>query len=220
MQFLVALDIDDANKALRLIDAWDPSWCGLKVGSEAFTRFGPPFVKDLVARGFRVFLDLKFHDIPNTVASACGAAADLGVFMLNIHTVGGASMMQAARDAIDVYGETKPYLIGVTVLTSQAATPEAVVSLATHAKAAKLDGVVCSAHEVPAIKKTCGSDFLTVTPGIRLAGGALHDQKRVVTPEKAAALGSDYAVMGRAILGAHNPTEQLKMLVHHAKRNS
>ena len=216
MQLIVALDIDDQAKALALVDTWDPSWCILKVGLEAFTRFGPSFVRDLITRGFRVFLDLKFHDIPNTVAASCRAAADLGVWMLNVHAAGGLDMMQAARDALTVYGDKKPYLIAVTVLTSQEASNTQIIALAECSKKAGLDGVVCSAREVPPLKAVCGHDFLTITPGIRLAGDSMHDQKRVVTPEKARALGSDYAVIGRSITRAANPTATLKALILNA----
>jgi orotidine-5'-phosphate decarboxylase len=218
MQYIVALDVNNKKKSLALVDAWDPDWCILKVGLEAFTRFGSTFVKDLISRGFRIFLDLKFHDIPNTVASACRAAADLGVWMLNVHASGGLLMMQAARDALDQYGDKKPYLIAVTVLTSQNAAQLEVIELAKKAKQAGLDGVVCSALEVPALKAACGNHFLAITPGIRLAGDETHDQKRVVTPEKARILGSDYAVIGRSIMQAHNPTEQLKALVFNAEK--
>ncbi len=218
MQIIVALDIDNQSNALALVDNWHPDWCILKVGLEAFTRFGPEFVRDLVARGFRVFLDLKFHDIPNTVAAACCAAADLGVWMINLHASGGHAMMQAARDALDKYADKKPYLIAVTILPSQDASDTEILALATKAKQAGLDGVVCSALEVPHIKATCGDNFLAITPGIRLAGDSMHDQKRVVTPEKAHILGTDYAVIGRSIMQAANPTEQLKALVFNAKK--
>ncbi|MDX2345934.1 MAG: orotidine-5'-phosphate decarboxylase [Legionella sp.] len=218
MQYIIALDIDNQSKALALVDNWHPDWCILKVGLEAFTRLGPEFVKKLIARGFRVFLDLKFHDIPNTVAAACRAAASLGVWMLNIHASGGLSMMQAAREAVDAFGDKKPYLIAVTVLTSQNASHIEVLALAKTAKQAGLDGVVCSALEVPALKAACGDDFLAITPGIRLEGDSAHDQKRVVTPEKARILGSDYAVIGRSIMQAANPTEHLKALVLNAKK--
>ena len=213
MQFIVALDVDNQSKALALVEDWHPDWCVLKIGLEAFTRFGPAFVQDLVARGFRIFLDLKFHDIPNTVAAACRAAADLGVWMLNVHASGGLLMMQAAREALAEYPDKKPYLIAVTILTSQDASDTEVIGLAKKAKQAGLDGVVCSALEVPYVKAACGDNFLAITPGIRLAGDNMHDQKRVVTPEKARTLGSDYAVIGRSIMQAANPTEQLKALL-------
>lgn len=214
MQLIVAFDeMPDEKTALAFADACAPEWCVLKVGLEAFTRFGPSFVGRLVQRGFRVFLDLKFHDIPNTVAAACKAAADLGVWMLNVHAAGGETMMQAAHQALAGY-QNKPHLIAVTVLTSQALSEEqSVVALAKRAKAANLAGVVCAAREVPAVKAACGADFLTVTPGIRLAGDVLDDQKRVVTPDEARRLGSDYIVMGRSIMRAHDPIEQIKALV-------
>jgi orotidine-5'-phosphate decarboxylase len=224
MKLIVALDVDDEKTALAWADAWDPTWCALKVGHEAFTRFGPGFVRALVQRGFDVFLDLKFHDIPNTVAAACKSAASLGVWMINVHASGGLAMMQAARHALDDFGASRPKLIAVTVLTSfesrdlktvgvDVALDEQVTRLALLAREAGLDGVVCSALEVPHLKAQCGADFLTVTPGIRLAGDASNDQVRVVTPEKACALGSDYGVMGRSITRAPDPTEQLKAVL-------
>ncbi|MDF1677604.1 MAG: orotidine-5'-phosphate decarboxylase [Legionellaceae bacterium] len=213
MQVIVALDMDDEAKALDFANNVSPDDCILKVGLEAFTRFGPAFVRELVERQFRVFLDLKFHDIPNTVASACRAAAELGVWMINVHAFGGLSMMKAARDALNAF-ETPPYLIAVTVLTSLKASEKEILELAMHAKEAGCDGVVCSALEVPALKALCGGGFLTVTPGIRLLGDDAHDQKRVVTPQKARELGSDYAVIGRSITRAENPIETLKAIVN------
>jgi len=223
VQLIVALDGIDEKTALAWADAWDPAWCALKVGHEAFTRFGPSFVRALIAKDFNVFLDLKFHDIPNTVAEACKAAADLGVWMLNVHAVGGLAMMQAARDALDTYGDTRPLLIAVTVLTSLAADDLAAVginkplleqatSLAQLAQQAGLDGVVCSALEVPELKAACGQDFLTVTPGLRMLGDARDDQVRCVTPEQAAELGSDFGVIGRSITRAAYPNERLRRL--------
>jgi orotidine-5'-phosphate decarboxylase len=224
MKWIVALDVRDEATALAWADAWSPSWCALKVGQEAFTRFGPSFVRALVARGFDVFLDLKFHDIPNTVASACVAAADLGVWMLNVHASGGERMMQAARLALDGYGTTRPYLIAVTVLTSlgtddlpglgiTTSLDEHVMRLALSAKRAGLDGVVCSAFEVPEVKATLGDDFLTITPGIRMMNTPADDQTRFVLPKEAKELGSDYGVIGRSVTKASNPTEQLKVLI-------
>lgn len=212
MQVIVALDVDKEATALNFADACDPSWCALKVGLEAFTRFGPSFVASLVQRGFRVFLDLKFHDIPNTVAKACKSAADLGVWMMNVHISGGLSMMQAAREALDEYKADKPLLIGVTVLTSQNASEAEVMDLAISAKRASLDGVVCSALEVPALKAAFGPDFLTVTPGIRQKDDSADDQKRIVTPEDAKQLGSDYAVIGRSIMRAKDPIQVLQKI--------
>lgn len=223
MQLIVALDGVDETTALTWADAWDPTWCALKVGNESFTRFGPSFVRALIAKDFKIFLDLKFHDIPNTVASACKAAADLGVWMLNVHAGGGLAMMQAARHALNVYGDTRPLLIAVTVLTSLAPDDLAAIGinkplleqaklLAKLAQQAELDGVVCSAREVPDLKAACGQDFLTITPGIRIQGDAINDQVRCVTPEQAAKLGSDYGVIGRSITRAADPTEQLRSL--------
>jgi orotidine-5'-phosphate decarboxylase len=224
MQLIIALDGMDETTALGWADAWDPTWCALKVGNESFTRFGPSFVRALIAKDFNVFLDLKYHDISNTVASACKAAADLGVWMLNVHAAGGIKMMQAAREAVEEYGDTRPLLIAVTVLTSLGSDDLAgvginkpllqqVKNLSELAKQANLDGVVCSALEVPELKAVCGQDFLTVTPGIRLEGDATHDQVRCVTPELATELGSDYGVIGRSITRAMNPTERLRQLV-------
>ncbi|MDF1646682.1 MAG: orotidine-5'-phosphate decarboxylase [Legionellaceae bacterium] len=213
MQVIVALDIDNQAKALAFVDTLSPDDCVLKVGLEAFTRFGPAFVRDLVIKGFRVFLDLKFHDIPNTVAAACRSVADLGVWMLNVHASGGFPMMQAARAALDELGDKKPYLIAVTVLTSLEASETQVTDLAMLAKKAGLDGVVCSALEVPRLKIACGHDFLTVTPGIRLLGDNMDDQKRVVTPQEAKSLGTDYAVIGRSITRADNPVATLEAIL-------
>lgn len=223
MQWIVALDGVDEATALAWADAWDPKLCALKVGHESFTRFGPSFVRALIAKEFKIFLDLKFHDIPNTVASACKAAADLGVWMLNVHASGGLKMMQAAHKALEGYAEARPLLIAVTVLTSLAPDDltavgihrpllQHVVSLAELAKQAELDGVVCSAHEVSEIKAACGQDFLTITPGIRMEGDASHDQVRCVTPAMAEAFGSDFGVIGRSITEARDPLARLRDL--------
>ncbi len=213
MQVIVALDMESQEKALAFADSCSPDLCILKVGLEAFTSFGPSFVEALMAKGFRIFLDLKFYDIPNTVAKACKAAARLGVWMINVHASGGLEMMRAARTALDEFGDTRPHLIAVTILTSFEASPQEVVDLAKLAKQAGLDGVVCSALEVPSLKAACGNDFLTVTPGIRLQEDTSDDQKRVVTPFKARELGSDYAVIGRSITRAESPTEVLQSIV-------
>lgn len=226
-QLIVALDFNNQQDALRLADKLDPNSCALKVGSEMFTRFGASFVQQLIERKFKIFLDLKFHDIPNTVAKSCSAAADLGVWMMNVHASGGLQMMQAARAALEPYGVNRPLLIAVTVLTSfsQSALTsiginlpivEHVTHLASLAKEAALDGVVCSAHEVNTIKQVVGTKFITVTPGIRLANDAQNDQTRIMTPAEAIAAGSDYLVIGRPITQAINPeqviTEILKSL--------
>ncbi|MBN9228213.1 MULTISPECIES: orotidine-5'-phosphate decarboxylase [Legionella] len=215
-KLIVALDFDSEHDALSLIDKLDPRSCALKVGSELFTLFGTHLVKQLVQKQFKVFLDLKFHDIPNTVAKACMAGAELGVWMMNVHASGGMAMMQAARKAIDAYGAARPILIAVTVLTSfnqneltsiGINTPivDHVNKLAILTKESGLDGVVCSAQEVNVIKRECGNQFITVTPGIRLTSDSKDDQSRVLTPKQAIAEGSDYLVIGRPITQASNP---------------
>lgn len=213
---IIALDFNCEQDALNLVDKLDPKDCALKVGSELFTLFGTQFVRQLIARQFKVFLDLKFHDIPNTVANACKAGADLGVWMMNVHAAGGVNMMCSARQAIDSYGANRPILIAVTVLTSfsqadltsigiDSSVVEYVKKMAYLAKEAGLDGVVSSAYEVKEIKDKCGSQFITVTPGIRLAADAKNDQKRVMTPSAAMAMGSNYLVIGRPITQASCP---------------
>lgn len=223
-KLIVALDFAQESDALELIEKLDPALCALKVGSEMFTLFGRSFVRNLVKQGYRVFLDLKFHDIPNTVAQACRAAAELGVWMVNVHASGGYNMMKVARQALDAYGTNRPLLIGVTVLTSMSADElpllgvsrtldQQVESLAKLAFEAGLDGVVCSANEVSAIKAACSTSFLTVTPGIRLSGDEWNDQSRVVTPEQALKLGSDFLVVGRSITRATNPQAIINTLL-------
>src|SRR5690554_2366147 len=205
----VALDYADADSAWPLVEKLSPQQCGLKVGKELFTSAGPEFVKALVARGFKVFLDLKFHDIPTTVNKAVRAAAELGVWMVNVHASGGLRMLEAARAAVADM-PNRPYVIAVTVLTSMTAddlqdigitaTPEQyVLRLAKLAKSAGLDGVVCSAWEAEAIASACGHGFMRVTPGIRPAGAAAGDQRRIMTPAEAAALGIEVLVIGRPI---------------------
>ncbi len=220
---VVALDFDDETKALNFINKVQPSDCALKVGKEMFTHFGPDFVKTLVDKGFNVFLDLKFHDIPNTVAKAVSAAADLGVWMVNVHASGGLKMMEKAKEALIPYGEKAPLLIAVTVLTSMSeedllglgitkSPAEQVLHLASLTQKAGLDGVVCSAQEAQMLKTTLGQSFKLVTPGIRPAGSQVDDQKRIMTPEKAVAIGVDYLVIGRPITQADNPHEVLQMI--------
>ena len=215
-KLIVALDFNQEREVYTLVDKLNPLECGLKVGTELFTLFGAALVKNLVARGFQVFLDLKFHDIPNTVARACAAAADLGVWMMNIHALGGSAMMQAAHKALQTYGQDKPLLIAVTVLTSldKAAIEEVglfstvdqqVARLALLAQQSELDGIVCGSMEVPQIKQLCGDKFLTITPGIRLDSNISDDQARVVNVQQAQALGSDYIVVGRPITQAVDP---------------
>ena len=221
---IVALDFPDAAPALALAERLDPAGCAVKVGKELFVVAGPDLVRGLVGRGFRVFLDLKFHDIPNTVAQACAAATRLGVWMLNVHAAGGSAMLAAARDAVTDAatgaGCPRPLLIAVTVLTSlrdtdlaaiglSGTTTEAALRLARLAREAGLDGVVCSAQEAPALRAACGAGFALVTPGIRPAGSATDDQARIITPEQAIADGADYLVVGRPITRAADPLAAL-----------
>ena len=212
---IVALDYADAKSAMALVDRLDPSACKLKVGKELFTAAGPAFVAAMAQRGFDIFLDLKFHDIPNTVAQACRAAAQLGAWMINVHALGGRAMMDAAREAIDS-APRKPKLIAVTVLTSMAETDlrEVGIDASPIAEAMKLaelagdcglDGVVCSAHEAATIRDRLGNRFLRVTPGIRLPEDSAGDQKRVMTPQVAIESGASYLVIGRSITRAAEP---------------
>lgn len=213
---VVALDFDNKADALAFINKIQPSDCRLKVGKEMFTYFGPEFVKEIVDRGFDVFLDLKFHDIPNTVAKAVKAAAELGVWMVNVHASGGSKMMEKAKEILIPYGDKAPLLIAVTVLTSMNQddligiginkTPaEHVNSLATLAQNAGLDGVVCSAWEAESLKDTFGDDFKLITPGIRPEGSSSDDQQRIMTPRQAIDVGVDYLVIGRPITKAADP---------------
>ncbi len=219
---IVALDYPDADSARAVVARLDPALCRLKVGKELFVAAGPDFVRDLVGRGYLVFLDLKFHDIPNTVAQACKAAARLGVWMVNVHASGGPRMLAAARQALEDL-ERRPLLIAVTVLTSMGpeelaavgvsgATEEQVLRLALLTGQAGLDGVVCSALEAPALRRAMGPDFKLVTPGIRPAGSATGDQTRILTPLQALAAGADYLVIGRPITQAADPVEALKRI--------
>ena len=218
---IVALDYDNKDTALAFVDKLDSSLCKLKVGKEMFTLFGPEFVKALIAKGFDVFLDLKFHDIPNTVAKACKAAAELGVWMVNVHASGGLTMMQAAKEAIATSSNPQTKLIAVTVLTSMdeaqladvvsGVTPEQqVLRLAALTERARLDGIVCSAQEASALREKHSDDFLLVTPGIRPVGADAGDQKRVMTPPDAMKAGVSYLVMGRPITKAEDPIAVLK----------
>ena len=221
---IVALDFANPMRALGLAERLDPHDCGLKVGKELFVTAGPDPVRWMVARGFNVFLDLKFHDIPNTVAQACAAATRLGVWMLNVHAAGGRPMLKAARDAVAAtaaeVGVPRPLLVAVTVLTSldQATLHETgidldagrhVLRLAALARDCGLDGIVCSAVEAPSMRSAFGPDFALVTPGIRLAGSAKDDQARITTPEMAAQGGADYLVIGRPITAAADPVAAL-----------
>ena len=217
---IVALDYAKEADALAFVARVTPELCRLKVGKEMFTSFGPAFVRSLVEKGFDVFLDLKFHDIPNTVAKAVAASAELGVWMVNVHASGGLRMMMAAKEALQPYSERAPYLIAVTVLTSMeqdeltrvgvaGSLQEHVLRLASLTKEAGLDGVVCSAQEAALLKSHLGHEFKLITPGIRPAGAELGDQRRVLTPVEACAQGSDYLVIGRPITQAADPAATL-----------
>ena len=217
---VVALDFDKLRDAYSFIDKLDPSQCKLKVGKEMFTHFGPEFVKHLIDKKFKVFLDLKFHDIPNTVAKACIAAADMGVWMVNVHASGGPLMMEKARVSLDSYGLERPLLIAVTVLTSMDSAQLAaigintnpqqhVLALAKLTRASGLDGVVCSAQESTMLKNEIAKDFVLVTPGIRPEGSDKGDQIRVMTPKQAIKAGSDYLVIGRPITQSVDPLNTL-----------
>jgi len=221
-RIIVALDFPDAPAALDFAGKLSPDACRVKVGKELFTAAGPAVIEKLVDRGFDVFLDLKFHDIPNTVAAAVSAAANLGVWMLNVHTLGGRRMLEAARNAL-AHVSRPPLLIAVTILTSmdrqalsevglQGSPGENVLRLARLARAAGLDGVVCSPQEVSALRQELGEDFLLVTPGIRLASDNVDDQKRIMTPQDAIRAGSDYLVMGRSVTRADAPDQLLLTL--------
>jgi orotidine-5'-phosphate decarboxylase len=220
-QLLIALDVESAAKAVALADALRGVAGGFKIGSRLFTAEGPSIVRALVERGDRVFLDLKFHDIPNTVGTAVAAAASLGVWMVNVHASGGTRMMQAASDAAhEAAARTgkRPLVLAVTVLTSMNARTlaeinvglpvlEQVVSLALLAQAAGLDGVVASPQEIPAIRRQTGGGFAIVTPGIRggAAAAAKDDQERTLSPAEAVAAGASYIVVGRPIIAAADP---------------
>jgi orotidine-5'-phosphate decarboxylase len=220
---IVALDFADGEQATTFVAGLRPGSCRLKVGKELFTRAGPALVRDLTRHGFDVFLDLKFHDIPNTVARACEAAAALGVWMVNVHASGGSRMMVAAREALDQAAGRRPLLIAVTVLTSmgdedlrelglEVDAQEQVSRLAALAKTSGLDGVVCSPREAAVLRAQMGPNFRLVTPGVRPSGAAADDQSRVLTPGEAVASGADYLVIGRPITQAADPLAALESI--------
>ncbi len=222
-RIIIALDFKDEASTMLLVNQLEPTLCRLKVGKELFVRCGPSLVDKLINMGFDVFLDLKFHDIPNTVAAACHAAADMGVWMVNVHASGGRKMMQFAREAIEK-STHKPLLIGVTILTSLSRydisevgldiEPAAqVLKLAKLAYDSGLDGVVCSPQEVSVLKQEIGPDFSLVTPGVRPAGTDIGDQQRVMTPSEALIAGSDYLVIGRPITANTSPIKALKDII-------
>lgn len=219
---IVALDFPSAEQALALADQLDSKLCRVKVGKELFTRAGPEILTRLHQRGFEVFLDLKYHDIPNTCAQAVLAAAEQGVWMVNVHASGGLRMMQAAKETL-VKHNLKTQLIAVTVLTSMSqadlqelgitrSLEEQVLSLAQLTQQAGLDGVVCSAQEASLLEAKLGKEFLKVTPGIRPASSSTDDQQRIMTPEAAMAAGSTHLVIGRPITQAANPNQALEAI--------
>jgi orotidine-5'-phosphate decarboxylase len=221
-KIIVALDCPDAPAAMALAARLDPGLCRAKVGKELYTAAGPALVRHLQEAGFSIFLDLKFHDIPNTVAAACRAAADLGVWMINVHSLGGRAMMTAAAEAL-AHRASRPKLVAVTVLTSmveadmrevglQDGPLDAVSRLARLAQSCGLDGVVCSAQEAPLLRQELGSGFCLVTPGVRPATVAKDDQQRVATPRQAIASGADYLVIGRPVTQAPDPLTALRAI--------
>jgi orotidine-5'-phosphate decarboxylase len=223
-KIIVALDYPDADSATELVQRLDPKLCRLKVGKELFTVAGPQLVEQLMRRDFEVFLDLKFHDIPNTTAQACKAAASIGVWMVNVHASGGSKMMEASREALANFNQ-RPKLIAVTVLTSMTqadlaetgvmVTPaEQVLRLAALTQASGLDGVVCSAQEAALLRKQAGAAFCLVTPGIRPADAATDDQARIMTPRAALENGSSYLVIGRPITKAVDPLLALQQIAN------
>lgn len=223
-KIIVALDYANAKDALSLVSQLDPTLCKLKVGKELFTATGPQLVEQLVAKDFKVFLDLKFHDIPNTVAKACEAASNLGIWMLNVHASGGSTMMKAALEGVN-QSRYKPYLIAVTVLTSMSqenldelgvnnSIENQVLKLASLTQDAGLHGVVCSAMEAEQLRKVISNDFLLVSPGIRPSSASADDQCRVMTPSKALSMGANYLVIGRPITQAKDPIQALLAINH------
>jgi len=219
-RIIVPLDFSEPKQALEFVEKLQPALCRLKVGKELFTKAGPVLVEELIGKGFDVFLDLKYHDIPTTVAKACAVAADLGVWMVNMHASGGTQMMSLAREELEKKSH-RPLLIGVTMLTSmneedlrelgyQCSIEEQVMRLAQLVSDAGLDGVVCSAQEVQMLRNNLNKEFKLVTPGIRPAGSDNNDQERVMTPSQAINAGSDYLVIGRPITQAADPVQVLK----------
>ena len=222
-KIIVALDFPDSKQALEFARKTSPDQCRLKIGKELFTSCGPTLVEELVNSGYDIFLDLKFHDIPNTVQKAASAAARLGVWMLNVHALGGSAMMQAAREGVEIVAQ-RPFLIAVTVLTSLSSqdlkdigidrsVPDLVDRLARNALANGLDGVVCSAEEAPALRSSIGDSALLVTPGIRPEWASTDDQQRIVTPQQALADGASYLVIGRPITRHRDPAAALALII-------
>ncbi len=234
-RLILALDVDDFKKAEELVDELSDYIRTFKIGNQLFTAEGTKVVNMINERGGKVFLDLKFHDIPNTVARAAEVATKLGVYIFNVHTSGGYEMMKAAAEASKkislALGIRKPLILGVTLLTSinqeilekdlgiKRRLEEQVVHLAKLAKAAGLDGVVASSWEINEIRKVCGKDFIILTPGIRPAGKSSDDQKRIMTPGEAIKLGADFLVIGRPIRNAFNPVEAVKEILKEMEKN-
>ncbi|MBE8215194.1 MAG: orotidine-5'-phosphate decarboxylase [Endozoicomonadaceae bacterium] len=222
---IVALDFSNQADALSIVNQLHCQQCAVKIGKELFTATGPGLIQQLIQMHFKIFLDLKFHDIPSTTSKAVVAAAKLGVWMVNVHASGGFEMMHACRQALDDLNlESPPLLIAVTILTSmdqdalrsigiQNSVEDQVLHLAQLAKMSGMDGVVCSAHEVSNIKAVCGQDFLTVTPGVRSITEQHVDQKRVMTPIEALEQGANYLVMGREITQSNHPKQTLSHLI-------
>ena len=219
---IVALDFADEKQTLQFVRQLSPELCQIKIGKELFTATGRHLVEQLVNQGFKVFLDLKYHDIPNTVASACKIAAQMGVWMVDMHASGGQRMMEAAAEAVSQF-QQRPYIIGVTVLTSLTQTDlaqtgvdrsidEQVMHLARLSQQSGLDGVVCSAQEAVILRDQLGKEFLLVTPGIRLNSKSEDDQRRIMTPKDALAAGSSYLVMGRPITRSADPVLLLQQI--------
>lgn len=225
-KIIIAIDADTVGRALAQVRPLNPELCHLKIGSILFTRYGPSFVEELMKKGYRIFLDLKFHDIPQTVASACRSAVELGVWMISVHVSGGHLMMETVVNVLKSMASNKKLLIvGVTVLTSldnddlkmlgiQDDVSTVVSRMAILAKTVGLDGVICSAHEAPLLRQQCGEDFLLVTPGIRLKSDKKNDQKRTMTPEIALKAGSNYLVIGRPVTQSKNPLKTLQTINH------
>lgn len=221
-KIIVALDFPSAKPAMNLVSQLDHDLCKLKVGKELFTAEGPAFVSSLVKAGFQVFLDLKFHDIPNTVAAACAVAADLGVWMMNVHASGGRKMMETASNRLAQLSNA-PLLIGVTILTSlsdeeiheigyQGSSEQNVLNLARLAESSGLDGIVCSPLEASPVRQQVSGEFKLVTPGVRPSFSSSDDQKRIMTPADALQAGASYLVIGRPITAADNPMRNLQLI--------
>jgi orotidine-5'-phosphate decarboxylase len=222
--FIVAFDFANEDQAMHLADELDPSLCRAKVGKELFTRCGPSVVRQLIDRGYEVFLDLKFHDIPNTVAAAVKVAADMGVWMLTVHAAGGRRMLEQSREVLQDFGTQRPRLVAVTLLTSLddadlrelgigATAFDYVQRMVNLSRDCGLDGVVCSAHEAQRLRASTDPDFLLVTPGIRQSGAQQGDQKRTLSAREAVAAGSSYLVVGRPITQSAQPMQTLRALI-------